>query len=119
MIVPPAAVKSPYYGNRTLQALWRLAGQALGEAEDLVLMGFSLPPTDLLVSSMLTTTLPGESLITPVNRSGDVVERIRTTFNIPAGDNSCLNLNFVPPLLAHHDNALPKWVETYANVGAP
>src|SRR3984957_6965992 len=114
MIVPPAAGKRPYYGNRTLQALWRLAGQALGEAEDLVLMGFSLPPTDLLVSLRLTTTLPGESLITPVNRSGEVVERIRTTFNTPAGDNSCLNLNFVPPLLAHHDNALPKWVETYA-----
>jgi len=100
MIVPPTAVKSPYYGNRTLQALWRLAGQALSKAEDLVIMGFSLPPTDLLVSSMLTTTLPQDSLITPVNRSGDVVKRIRATFNIEADDNS-----------------LSSWVHTYANIG--
>lgn len=46
MIVPPAAVKSPYYKNRTLQELWRLAAEALSQAEELVMMGFSLPQTD-------------------------------------------------------------------------
>lgn len=114
MIVPPAALKSPYYGNRTLRALWRLAGQALSEAEELVIIGFSLPPSDTLVSSMLATTLPEDSFLTPVNRSGDVAQRIRDTFDIPVGD-SRLTMTFVPP--SHGDDALSAWVATFANLG--
>jgi hypothetical protein len=84
MIVPPAAVKSPYYNNRTLQELWRLAADALSKAEELVIMGFSLPQTDLLVGSMLVTTLPKRSKITPVNRNAGIVDLVLETFQISA-----------------------------------
>ena len=42
MIVPPATVKSPYYNNRSIQATWARAAKELGEADGLIMMGFSL-----------------------------------------------------------------------------
>jgi hypothetical protein len=84
MIVPPAAVKSPYYSNAALQANWKLAAEALSNAGELVVMGFSLPQTDLLVSSMLATTLRDDVRITPVNPGMEIVDRLEEVLEIPA-----------------------------------
>lgn len=111
MIVPPAAVKSPYYSNGTLQSLWRSAAAAIGEAEELVMVGFSLPPTDLLVSSLLSTNLPSTSRITPVNRSGTILPRIRTTFGLRDSDPR-LNDYFV----RLGNRAVPEWVKELTGV---
>lgn len=81
MIIPPTAVKSPYYGNGMLRANWKYAREALNHADELVLMGFSLPASDLLVSSMLATELRAESAITPVNRDTMILERILDVFD--------------------------------------
>ena len=52
-LVPPTAVKTTAYRNATLRAQWAEAAVALSSAEDLVLMGFSLPPTDSVVLDMI------------------------------------------------------------------
>jgi hypothetical protein len=39
MIIPPAAVKGPYYVNHLIRAMWRQAAQALREADELVIRG--------------------------------------------------------------------------------
>src|SRR6476660_9287295 len=102
MIVPPAAAKSPYYTNGILQANWKLAAKTLRQADELVIIGFSLPPTDLLVCSMLVTTLRPNCRITPVDFGTDIVKRIRDTFDI-AEDNERLVSTYV----GGGDGALP------------
>jgi hypothetical protein len=125
MIVPPAAIKSAYYSNRTLRALWERAAAALNKAEELVIIGFSLPATDMLVSSMLCTEfeLTEDSRIVPVDFGhpnpdpnnavdfGDtVVGRICKTFDIKK-ENKCLITEYANG----GDDAIPKWVEAFVN----
>lgn len=105
MIVPPAAVKSPYYTNGILQANWKLAAKALSEADELVVMGFSLPKTDLLVSSMLATTLRDRITITPVDFGPDVVERLRDI----AKDGTTVNSEFTNL----GQDAVSTWVQAH------
>ncbi|MDT5139725.1 MAG: hypothetical protein QOD58_3987 [Mycobacterium sp.] len=110
MIVPPTAVKSPYYANSLLKSLWTLAGEALKEADELVMMGFSLPITDMLVSSMLCTQLHPSARITPVNRSRGIIDRVCTTFGIDETseriDNRFAGLG---------SDAIATWVDTFVN----
>jgi hypothetical protein len=125
MIVPPAAVKSAYYNNKTLEALWKRAANALNKAEELVIMGFSLPRTDMLVTSMLCTEFnltddsrivpvdfgnPNPDLDNPVDFGDTIVGRICKTFDIKKDD---------PRLITTYvdlgEDAIPKWVEAFAN----
>jgi hypothetical protein len=112
MIVPPTAVKSTYYNNRTLRALWMQAGQALKEAEELVLMGFSLPVTDLLVASMLNTNLPEDATITPVDYGHSVIDRVKDVFALDPAN----VYRLVESFAGLGDDAIPKWVDTFANI---
>ena len=111
MIVPPAAVKSAYYNNRTLQALWEDAANALRQAKELVIMGFSLPATDMLVSSMLCTEfkLTDDSRIIPVDFGDCIVGRICETFDIEKSDS-----RLITAYVNLRDDAIPKWVEAFA-----
>lgn len=106
MIVPPTAAKSPYYTNGILRANWKLAAKTLRGADELVIMGFSLPPTDLLVSSMLVTTLRPTCRITPVDFGTDIVKRIRETLDIAEG-NERLDSTYA----GGGDVALAAWVD--------
>jgi hypothetical protein len=122
MIVPPAAVKSAYYNNRTLQTLWEHAAEALRAAEKLVIMGFSLPATDMLVGSMLCTEFKptanecivpvdyGNPNHDPVDFGDTIVGRICKTFNITK-DDPCLTTTYVD----RGEDAIPKWVEAFVN----
>lgn len=60
-IVPPAAAKSSFYANPVTRELWQQAGAALTNADDVALVGYSLPPTDLVTVGMLTDRLLGKS----------------------------------------------------------
>ncbi|MBS1693781.1 MAG: hypothetical protein JST91_16330 [Actinobacteria bacterium] len=111
MIVPPTAVKSSYYNNRTLRSLWMQAAEALKGAEELVLMGFSLPVTDLLVASMLTTNLSEDATITPVDHGSAVVQRVRDVFAL----NHTNDDRLVDSFADLGNEAIPKWVDTFAN----
>jgi hypothetical protein len=103
-------VKSPYYANRTLQAIWKSAATAISQAEELVLMGFSLPQSDLLMSSMLTTNLPDDSIITPVDHSPTILQRVCEVFDLGEGDSRLTTAH-----AGRGDAALPEWVEEFAS----
>lgn len=58
LIVPPSATKSTYYHTPLLTQLWQDARKALSGASIRVgLLGYSIPPTDLVTSGMLRETL--------------------------------------------------------------
>lgn len=76
-IVPPAAVKSPYYANQILSGQWRTAAKALETADEVVIMGFGMPPTDLLVSSMLATLVTPTHTVVPVTPDDKLPDRLR------------------------------------------
>lgn len=56
-IVPPAALKSGYYGNPVTRAIWRRSYEALSKAKRITMMGYSIPLTDLSTSGMLAEAL--------------------------------------------------------------
>ncbi len=107
MIVPPVAVKSPYYVNNTIRAMWRQAAEALGQAEELVIIGFSLPPSDQIVSSMLATELNSEATIIPVDYGSAVVDNLERIFD---------EERIVKDFAGLGDTAVPTWVQTRANL---
>lgn len=110
MIIPPAAIKSPYYNNAALRMMWRHAAADLTIADELIIMGFSLPASDMLVSSMLTTNLRNTTKITPVDFGDDIAERIRAVFDLGSTDDR-LNTNYV----GLGEAAISQWVSD--NVG--
>jgi hypothetical protein len=72
-------------------------------------VGFSFPPTDLLVSSLLSTNLPPTSRITPINinRTDEVVRRIRKIFGEDEEDTS-VNVN--DQFAGKHPDPVAAWV---------
>jgi hypothetical protein len=79
LVVPPTATKSSYYSNDILRGQWRLAAEALRQADELVIIGYSLPPSDLTVRNLLQTTFrPGR--VVPVNRSSASAESCSELF---------------------------------------
>lgn len=59
-IVPPISDKSAFYGHQTLQAVWRLAGAALGRCRRLFCLGYSIPQTDMTLRHFLGVNRPRE-----------------------------------------------------------
>lgn len=114
LIVPPAAVKSAYYGNRIIRTVWQLAGTELGSAAELTIMGFSLPITDMMISSMLSTRLHADAKITPVDigEKAAIVKRISDTFGIDKTDQRICT-DFVGI-----DAPIPTWVEVHTHQAA-
>ena len=76
MIVPPTGAKGPYYSNRALRAQWREAFNELQSAEQLVVIGYSFPPTDVVTRHFLATA-NFAGTVTVVDRDQAAVERIR------------------------------------------
>ncbi|MGY4868737.1 hypothetical protein [Mycolicibacterium elephantis] len=107
MIVPPAAVKSPYYSNGLLRSVWKKAAEQLQQARELVIIGFSLPATDMIVASRLSTIVREDCVITPVNNDKTVAERVCETFGIDS-DSPRLNSKYLG------ENAIVRWVEDHA-----
>jgi len=78
VIIPPTAGKNPFLGNTTLRFLWRDSFEALRAADRVFVLGYSLPPEDLLVQSMLIDAChakPKSAWI--VNPDAEVVDRFR------------------------------------------
>ncbi|MGO9963012.1 MAG: hypothetical protein ACLPUG_06230 [Acidimicrobiales bacterium] len=61
-IVPPSATKSGYYRNPLTRELWRTAFEKLHAAERISLVGYSLPPADLVMSGMLVSAVRGRDV---------------------------------------------------------
>jgi hypothetical protein len=75
MVVPPAATKSRFYDNAVLSSQWKGAAQALRDAQELVLIGYSLPKSDLVTRSLLLTNFKGTKAV-PVDHSEAVVDNL-------------------------------------------
>ena len=54
VIVPPTTTKSGFFSNGIIRAIWRGAYEALRRADRVFVLGYSLPPADLVVQSLLT-----------------------------------------------------------------
>jgi hypothetical protein len=78
-IVPPSSTKSSYYRFPYMRELWRTAFDALRSAEHISLVGYSLPPPDLVMGGMLETALRGRNVsFDIVNPAPDeLLDRIR------------------------------------------
>lgn len=86
LIVPPTAVKSMFYGNDTLRAQWRMAAEALRDAEELHIIGYSAPDSDLLVRALIGTSFRGQRILA-VDPQRYIARRLRGF--IPA-DSNCV-----------------------------
>lgn len=80
MIVPPTAIKTGYYRNQIIRTLWVQGAKALRDADEIVMMGLSLPPSDMVFRSMLATVVKPGAVIVPVNRRDDVAHELETLF---------------------------------------
>jgi len=80
LVVPPTTTKSAFYGGDAMRALWRNASEALKTTDQLVVIGYSFPPSDLQVLTMLRQALPRRARILIVTRDEDVVLRARLAF---------------------------------------
>lgn len=56
-IVPPVMDKSAFYKNAVLRSLWEIAERKLQEAENIYIIGFSFPPSDLSVRFLFQSAL--------------------------------------------------------------
>lgn len=110
-IVPPAAVKSPYYGNQTIHALWQQAAEAISDADEVVVVGFSLPPSDQLVTAMLATRLRPETLVVPVNIDAEITPRLQAVLE-PDSVTGCDSIVIAD--YAGTANPIERWVESFA-----
>jgi hypothetical protein len=86
-IVPPAAAKSSFYSNPVTRELWRSAAEALRAADRVALIGYSMPPTDLVTSGMLIDALGGRDVpVDVVNPDPDSLVSRLVAFGVAAGD---------------------------------
>lgn len=84
--MPPSALKSSYYGNPVTREIWSSAHGALRESSKVVLMGYSLPLTDLSTAGLIASALEAGNvaLIDIVDRNPEAVRRnLQQMIDIP------------------------------------
>ena len=77
LVVPPTSGKTGFFNNETVRLQWRLAYEALQEADRIFIVGYSLPPTDLLTRFLLQAGSRSGATIVAVNRDFSIVDRLR------------------------------------------
>jgi hypothetical protein len=78
LVVPPTLVKGSFFDNPMLRELWHTAYLELYGARRIFVIGYSLPPADLLMRSMLQAAILDEDEIWIVNRSEEHAARFTT-----------------------------------------
>jgi len=79
VLVPPGIYKADHH--RALNSVWRAAAKELSEAEDIIVIGFSLPTTDSFFNHLYALGTEGESIIRRFwvyNPDRKVVDRFMT-----------------------------------------
>jgi hypothetical protein len=76
-LVPPIYDQSNLLTHETIRAHWIQAGQLLQRARRLVCMGYSLPPSDVIMHHFLRTTLPEGVMVEVVDESEKIVANYR------------------------------------------
>ena len=102
MIVPPIMVKGTYFGNPIIRDLWHEAYFGLSAARRIFVFGYSLPPGDTLVRSMLSETLANKE-VWVINPAPNVAERFADLkpgrLNVEFGSGRCDPSEFVAAYL--------------------
>ena len=114
MIVPPTMTKGSYYINRVLTSLWSQAAESLRSAEELVVMGFSMPSTDHIVGSLMATELAPNACVIPLDCDVSVVNRFRRLLGEAEGDSedrSSSETSRVLETWAGSDDPIEQWVQ--------
>lgn len=80
LIVPPLLDKVKHYGSQKIRDVWFNAHSLLEEAEEVILIGFSFPPTDLSVRFLFQSALKENrsARIVVVNR--DSIENLKISY---------------------------------------
>ncbi len=76
LVIPPTPAKSTYFENETVRELWWVARAALESADEVWLVGYSLPTGDQQMAALLASTCAGKTIV-PVNTDERVADRIR------------------------------------------
>ena len=83
VIVPPFLAKD--YSLQPMKYLWGQANRYVSKAREIVIIGYSFPPTDFATEALLRDSLPWSSQrqtrFTVVNPDKEVYERFRRVFN--------------------------------------
>lgn len=80
-IIPPTAIKNSFYNNDILRAQWKMARYALNHADELYILGYSAPKSDLLVRALIGTEFRGRKLVC-VTPDASTMDRI-TEYQLP------------------------------------
>ena len=75
LVIPPTPAKSAYLENETVKELWRVARAALESADEVWLVGYSLPTGDQQMAALLASTCAGKTIV-PVNTDERITDRI-------------------------------------------
>jgi hypothetical protein len=83
-IVPPLATKSPFYSLGVIRQLWQDAAHALQAASRIVVLGYSVPLTDLTTTAMLSHAGNPSAEWHVVDLDGDAVRARLIHLGVPA-----------------------------------
>ncbi|HLQ16018.1 MAG TPA: hypothetical protein VK256_09220 [Candidatus Eisenbacteria bacterium] len=72
-IVPPLATKAPFYSLGVVRQLWEEAAHAVSVARRIVVIGYSVPLTDLATTAMLSDLMSPDTAWVIVNPDGSAV----------------------------------------------
>lgn len=78
-LVPPTSIKNGYYGRSGLVTQWRLAAEALRAADQVDVVGYSFPASDLPTRTFLSSTMRPDArirVIDPYLRDGVAKEAL-------------------------------------------
>jgi len=70
-IVPPIFDKNALYVHNTLRSLWRASADYLKEADNIYIIGFSLPQTDFTLKALLQSNIKDDAKIYIINKPKD------------------------------------------------
>ncbi|MCH7642954.1 MAG: hypothetical protein IIC30_06720 [Chloroflexi bacterium] len=91
-IVPPSLDKSSHLLHTTLRLTWRLAAEAVQAADAVVVLGYSLPATDLVMKSFLKVNAPTAKVPLIVVDPSDTTAK---NFECALRDHYCVDRRFV------------------------
>jgi hypothetical protein len=74
LIVPPTGTKNAYYNNRALRTQWATAAHRLVHARTIVVIGYSLPPSDLQVRQFLATNVSCDARVIVVDERPEAAD---------------------------------------------
>lgn len=100
LIVPPTSYKSRFFDNELVRAIWQRARRAVEVAETIFMIGYSMPPTDLMVRALVGLGTEGKTVVS-INRDVEIRERYQSL---------CPDLS-PTDLIFDGDDALPDFVE--------